>query len=151
MSFFNHDATSILAPSMPHIFSNTMDTNEPPCGGHSQHPYLAYYIGDFAPLSCLLQNSSLPTNLMKIERWCTHAPISLMHSQYTTYPAASNRFRESIDDRNGMYRLFTIPSTYIAINGWFAYCCKNLSGGCCNTTSSATIFKIELPDDTTIK
>ena len=114
--FLTMSTTSILATPMPHIFSNMMDTNEPPCGGHNQRPYLASYCGAFAPLSYPLQNSSLHTNLMKIERWCTHAPISLMRSQYTTYPAASNRFRASIDGRNGGCQLSTLPSTYNAVN-----------------------------------
>jgi len=125
--FLTMSATSILATPMPHIFSNMMDTNEPPCGGHNQRPYLASYCGAFAPLSYPLQNSSLHTNLMKIERWCTHAPISLMRSQYTTYPAASNRFRASIDGRNGGCQLSTLPSTYNAVNEWFVNCCKGWS------------------------
>ena len=112
---------------MPTLFKSMAHTNALLCGGSSQRPYLASYCGDFAPLSCLLQNSSLPTNLMKIERWCTHAPISPIRSQYDAYPAASNRFRGSTDGRNGGYQLSTLPSTYIASNGRFAYCCKNWS------------------------
>jgi len=134
-----------IASSLPPLSRSIIDTNDLLHGACTRRPYLSFHCGEFAPLPSLLQKWRPTTKHQKIERWCHHALIPSMQSQYAVYPADSNRFRESIDGRSGGIWCLRSSPCIVPSMADLHIAAKIRVGGCCIAISTCNNTQNKTP------
>ena len=143
--------TSIIAFSLPPLSRSIIDTNDLLHGACTRRPYLSFHCGEFAPLPSLLQKWRPTTKHQKIERWCHHALIPRCKANMPSIRLPPTVLGRVLMVEAGVYDIYA--HLRASCHQWLI--CILLQKlelvAAALPSPHATILKIKLPDDTTIK